>query len=128
MGVIHRFKGKAESFDWEGARLRPYSGEGYQGIVRWLIGEPEKAQNFALRYFEIQPGKSSRLDQHDHDHGVIIFRGQAKVRMGDEEQLASPGDIVYIPPNEIHQFTSVSEEPLGFFCVVPAKRKGKTLE
>ncbi|MGQ9625951.1 MAG: cupin domain-containing protein [Anaerolineae bacterium] len=126
MGVIHRFREEGKSCLWEGARTRPYSGEGYEGTMQWLIGKPEKAPNFALRYFEIQPSKSSHLEQHEHDHGVIIFRGKAKVRMGEEEQLALPGDIVYIPPNEIHQFTNVGEGTLGFFCIIPAKRGADT--
>ena len=36
--------------------------------VRWLIGPAEEAANFALRYFEIEPGGWSSVDHHDHDH------------------------------------------------------------
>ncbi len=40
--------------------------------------------------------------------------------MGDEEVEVGPGDVVYIPGNERHQFRAVGDEPLGFLCVVPA--------
>jgi quercetin dioxygenase-like cupin family protein len=120
MGVIHRYK---NSFDWEGVKLRHYpSGKKAEGVsVRWLIGPAEQAPNFALRYFEIEPGGWSALEQHAHDHGVMILRGQGQVLLGDEEFNVGFGDVVYIPPYEVHQFKNTGDEPLGFLCVIPPK-------
>ena len=118
MGVIHRYQG---DFDWEGVNLGFYASEGIKGAsVRWLIGPAEKAPNFALRYFEVEPGGYTALDQHPHDHGVMIMRGQARVLLGEEEFEVAHGDVVYVPPNEVHQFRSIGEEPLGFLCIIPA--------
>jgi quercetin dioxygenase-like cupin family protein len=89
--------------------------------VRWLIGPAEKAPNFALRYFEIEPGGWSSLDRHAHDHGVVILRGRGQVLLGAETFKVAFGDVVYIPPHEVHQFKSVGDEPLGFLCVIPPK-------
>ncbi len=123
MGVIHRYKGQ---FDWEGVELSRYPPErdikGMKGVsVRWLIGPAEEAPNFALRYFEVEPGGWTSLDQHAHDHGVVIMRGQGRVRLGEEEFDIAFGDVVYVPGNEVHQFKNTGEEPFGFFCVIPAK-------
>jgi quercetin dioxygenase-like cupin family protein len=122
MGVIHRYKGQ---FDWEGVKLSHYpSAKKVKGAsVRWLIGRDEKAHNFALRYFEIEPGGWSALEQHAHDHGVMIFRGEGQVRLGEEEFKISFGDVVYIPPYEMHQFKNTGDEPLGFLCIIPPKEK-----
>jgi quercetin dioxygenase-like cupin family protein len=120
MGVIHRYR---EHFDWEGVPVQRYpTDQEIRGAsVRWLIGPAEKAPNFALRYFEVEPGGYTALDQHAHDHGVMILRGQARVLLGEEEFEVAHGDVVYVPPDEVHQFKSIGEEPLGFLCVIPAR-------
>lgn len=119
MGVIHRYKG---DFDWEGVSLGHYASDEIKGAtVRWLIGPAEQAPNFALRYFEIEPGGWSALDQHAHDHGVMIVRGRAKVLLGDEEFEVGCGDVIYIPSHEVHQFKTLGDEPLGFLCVIPSR-------
>ena len=126
MGVIHRYKGQ---FEWEGVSLSHYPPEKeMKGVsVRWLIGPAEKAPNFALRYFEIEPGGWTSLDQHAHDHGVVILRGRGQVLLGGEEaDRSNPvevvfGDVVYISPYEVHQFKNTGDEPMGFLCVIPPR-------
>jgi len=123
MGVIHRYKG---DFDWEGVSLSRYPPEEMKGVsVRWLIGPAENAPNFALRYFEIEPGGWSSLDRHAHDHGVVILRGRGQVLLGEEEFEVGFGDVVYIPPYEVHQFKNIGDEPLGFLCVIPPKEENE---
>jgi quercetin dioxygenase-like cupin family protein len=121
MSVIHHYKGH---FDWEGVRVDRYPSQDVRGAsVRWLIGPAEDAPNFALRYFEIAPGGWSALDQHAHDHGVMILRGRGRLLLGEREYLLSFGDVVYISPHEVHQFRAIGDEPLGFLCVVPAREE-----
>ena len=120
MGIIQRYK---DQFDWEGVSLGRYPPEkDMKGVsVRWLIGPSEKASNFALRYFEIEPGGWTSLDQHAHDHGVMILRGHGQVLLGEEEFEVTFGDVVYIPPDEVHQLKSIGDEPFGFLCVIPVR-------
>ena len=119
MGTIHRYKGQ---FDWEGVSLGRYPPEKeMKGVtVRWLISSAEKAPNFALRYFEVEPGGWTSLDQHPHDHGVMVLRGKGQVLLGEETFEIAFGDVVYISPHEVHQLKSVGDEPLGFLCVIPS--------
>jgi quercetin dioxygenase-like cupin family protein len=120
MGTIHRFIG---GFDWEGVKEGDYDSPDVQGVtVRWLIGPSEGARHFAVRYFEVCPEGSTLLDRHEHDHGVVVLRGRGQVRLGDDVCQISFGDVIYVPPYELHQFRCVGHEPLGFLCVVPARR------
>jgi mannose-6-phosphate isomerase-like protein (cupin superfamily) len=64
------------------------------------------------------------LEQHAHDHGVMILHGRACVRLGELEVEVGPRDIVYISPYEVHQLRPVGDEPLGFLCVIPPKQDG----
>ncbi|MCY4545271.1 MAG: cupin domain-containing protein [Gemmatimonadetes bacterium] len=122
MGVVHKHRGQNGANDWAGVEMVPYTGGGaVGGSVRVVIGPEDGANNFSVRYFEIEPGGQSSFDRHDHDHGIYILRGRAKVLIGWDVHDVSPGDVVYIAPNEQHQFESVGKEPLGFLCVVPPK-------
>jgi quercetin dioxygenase-like cupin family protein len=120
--IIHRYR---EQFDWEGVSASLYPpGKQMKGVsVRWLIGPAEGAFHFALRYFEIEPGGWTSLDQHAHDHGVVILRGRGQVLLGEEDWQVGFGDVVYIPSHEVHQLKSIGEEPLGFLCVIPSREK-----
>ena len=125
-GVIHRLA-RLENGEmrWQGVPVRAYSPEnsGADRATRQvLIGQDENSPHFHLRYFAVQPGGHTSLDQHAHDHGVYVLHGRARLRLGNHEYEINTGDVVYIPGNEIHQFFTLGDEPFGFLCVVPAKR------
>jgi quercetin dioxygenase-like cupin family protein len=122
VAIVHRYTGE---FDWEGveASLYPPAKEMKGVSIRRLISPAEGARNFALRYFQIEAGGWTSLDQHPHDHGVVILRGEGKVLLGQSETEVHCGDVVYIPPHELHQLRNDGEEPLGFLCVIPAREE-----
>lgn len=123
MGLVHRFIGTCTDFQWEGIGQQAYESSAARGVsVRWLIGPAEGAPNFALRYFEIAPGKCTSLGRHEHDHGVVVLRGYGEVLLGEEVLELSFGDAVYVSPDEVHQFRCTGDAPLGFLCVIPAPR------
>ncbi len=118
MGTVHRFVGSESVFDWEDVPDKVVDVPGVTGKV--LVGPEDNAPNFRIRYFRLEPGGSSSLERHPHDHGVFILHGRARVRMGAEEVEVGPRDVVYVPGNELHQFRAIGDEPLGFLCVIPA--------
>ncbi len=122
MGVLHRYIGKDGNFEWEGVPTEKYEKGGAVGGTKCvLIGDRDSAVNFGLRYYEVAPGGQSSFDRHDHDHGVYILRGKARVLMGWEVVEVGVDDVLYIPPNEQHQFENIGDEPLGFLCAVPPR-------
>ena len=125
MGIIHRYAG---DFTWEGVEKIDYAGlKDFQGVsgVR-LIGPADHAPNFIWRYFEVEAEGRTSLDQHPHEHGVVVQRGQGQVLFTDEWHDIGPGDVVFVPGDEVHQFRNTGPEPFGFFCVIPAKRPDST--
>jgi len=126
MSIIHR-SNTAENGElrWQDVPVRAYGPEnsGANRATRQvMIGNEESSPHFHLRYFAVQPGGYTSLDQHAHDHGVYILHGRARLRLEDEEHVVNAGDVVYIAGNEVHQFFTLGEEPLGFLCIVPANR------
>jgi quercetin dioxygenase-like cupin family protein len=126
MSVIHRFRRLEDGeMRWQGVPVRTYGPDESGALYatrQLLIGSDEQAPNFHLRYFAVQPGGHTSLDQHPHDHGVYVVHGRALLRLGEEEHEISTGDIVYISGNDIHQFFALGNDPFGFLCVVPSKR------
>ena len=126
MGIIHR-QDNVENGElrWHDVAVRAYGAEnsGADRATRQiLIGTDEDSPNFHMRYFAVQPGGHTSLDQHSHEHGVYVLHGSARLRLENSEYELHAGDVVYIPGNEVHQFFASGQEPFGFLCVVPARR------
>lgn len=118
MSVIHRFTGTESSYTWEDVDIRAYQGA-FEGVTRQVpIGSAESSNNFHLRYFRLEPGKHSNKESHPHEHGVIILHGQARLQINQSFHTLHPKDAVFISSNDLHQFTALGDEPLGFLCVV----------
>jgi len=126
MGIIHR-QDKMENGElrWHDVAVRAYGPEnsGADRATRQiLIGTDENSPNFHMRYFAVQPGGYTSLDQHPHEHGVYVLHGRARLCLGTDDHELNAGDVVYIPGNQVHQFFASGQEPFGFLCVVPARR------
>lgn len=125
-GVIHHLDPSEHGeLRWQGVPVRAYGPEnsGADRATRQvLIGADENSPHFHMRYFAVQPGGHTSLDQHAHDHGVYVLHGRARLHLGNNEHEIHTGDVVYIPGNEVHQFFTLGDEPFGFLCVVPARR------
>jgi quercetin dioxygenase-like cupin family protein len=120
MATVHRFSGTTKKYEWQGVEPRKYDDHELAGVVmRILIGKEDGATNFVMRYFQIEPGGHSRLERHPHDHGVIILHGKAKVQLNDETVELGPLDVVHVAGNDLHQFSNIGEDLLGFICVIP---------
>ena len=90
--------------------------------VRWLIDEKTGATNFAMRMFKVEPGGSTPHHAHPWEHEVYILSGRGQVLGEKGEKTISPGDIVFIPPNEKHMFTNSGEGKLKFLCLIPIEK------
>jgi quercetin dioxygenase-like cupin family protein len=74
------------------------------------------------RYFEVEAGGYTSLEQHRHPHSVVIIRGNGTVVLGNEVYTIGLNDVVYISPETLHQFHADRGEPLGFVCIVDRYR------
>jgi mannose-6-phosphate isomerase-like protein (cupin superfamily) len=118
---VHR---KAKDYRWEGVAVQPYKEDAralFKAVTRQvLFSDPE--QESELRYFEIAPGGFSSLERHAHTHNVLILRGSGHCLVGHEIRAVATHDLVAVPPLTWHQFRATAGNPLGFLCLVNAKR------
>ncbi|QGJ71380.1 Cupin domain-containing protein [Planctomycetales bacterium 10988] len=87
--------------------------------VRWLIGHDQGAPNFAMRQFEVAPGGFTPKHHHPYEHEVFVLEGEGEVYEGDEARPLTPGTVVFVKPDEVHQFRNTGDKPLKFICLVP---------
>lgn len=93
--------------------------------VRWLITKEMGAPTFAMRLFEVQPGGHSPFHNHPWEHEVFIFEGEGSI-LGERGQTKfKQGDVVFVLPNEKHQFKNNGKGLLRFLCLVPIEKKSK---
>jgi len=112
---------KSTGYNWENIEKKEYKTDtqNFKDIHRYtLLKDESQGLNVETRYFEIQPGGYSSLEQHQHTHSVIILRGSGTVILDNELQHIQEHDVVYISPETIHQFHADNGQPLGFICVV----------
>jgi quercetin dioxygenase-like cupin family protein len=87
--------------------------------VRWLVSELDETPRYALRLYEIEPGRATTAHTHYWEHQVFVLAGRGVVIAGDQEALLGEGDMVYIPPGERHQFANRAEQPFRFLMALP---------
>lgn len=91
--------------------------------VRWLITEETGAPTFAMRQFLVEPGGSTPRHAHGWEHEAFILSGHGVVLGEEGEKEIEAGDVVFVPPDEEHQFLNTGEEELKFLCLIPLQKK-----
>ena len=113
-------------FEWSHVPIDDYKPEAgsWRGVTRRvLVGESGESPLFHLRYFEIERGGYTTLEQHQHEHVIAVIRGRGEVVIGCESREVGFGDVVYLAPDDPHQFRNDEhDEPFGFLCIVNAER------
>lgn len=105
---------------------QPVEMEGSQGCsVRWLLGERDGTPTFAMRQFEVVPGGFTPRHSHPYEHEVFVLEGEGEVFEGAEPHRLRTGDVVFVKPNEVHQFRNTGSGPLKFLCLIPNFATGK---
>lgn len=122
--AVRSFREEQGGYRWEAVSRLAYkpAGTHFKGITRQVLyGEAEDLA-CQLRYFEIEPGGHSTLEQHEHVHAVLILQGRGHVFVGEVVHGVAPFDLVYVPPQTWHQFRADEQNALGFLCLVPCDR------
>jgi quercetin dioxygenase-like cupin family protein len=111
-------------YRWDGVAELPYKEDDralFKSITRQVLFSDSDLAG-ELRYFEVAPGGFSTLERHEHMHAVLILRGRGHCLIGGEVRALETRDLVTVPPMTWHQFRATEGEPLGFLCMVNARR------
>lgn len=123
---VSKFFRHQGNFDWSQVPIADYkpTDDSWKGVTRRVfVGETGESTHFHLRYFEVEQGGYTTLEEHDHEHVVFCIRGEGTAIVGCKQLPVAFGDVVYVSPGDPHQFRNdESAEPFGFLCVVNAVR------
>lgn len=112
----------------EDVESQPVEMEGAYGCrVRWLVGEADGAPTFAMRHFEVAAGGHTPKHSHPYEHEVFVLEGNGLVLEGDVEHPLKSGDVIFVKPDEVHQFRNTGDRPMKFLCMVPNSATGKSV-
>jgi quercetin dioxygenase-like cupin family protein len=110
-------------FSYKTIKAKDAEGGASKLKVRWLITKETGAKSFAMRLFEMEPGGYSPLHAHPWDHEVFILRGDGVVFDGEKATRFKAGDVVFVAPEEQHQFKNNGKKRLKFLCLIPYGRE-----
>ena len=122
-----RFVRKTET-GWDGVEREGYVPGGDGRVVRNTLiggrknGAADAGPALEVRYFEVPPGASTRLEKHEHEHFVIVGHGVGHAIVGNDVHELRAHDVVYVAPLEPHQFVNRGAKGFGFYCIVTAQR------
>jgi len=95
--------------------------------VRWLVGKSDGAENFSMRQFEVGVGGFTPRHSHPYEHEVFVLEGQGTVLENETVHEIKPGDVLYVCPDEIHQFKNTGDSTLKFLCLIPNSAMDKPI-
>ena len=89
-----------------------------------LVGgaSPIQAANFAIGHVTLDPD-GGQVPWHNQEQEEIYFvlEGTGEMCLGEERQIVTAGQAVYIPPGVFHQLTNIGAAPLRMiYCYGPA--------
>lgn len=103
--------------------------EGAKGTkIRWLISKDDKAPNFAMRMFEVQPGGFTPYHSHPWEHEVFVVEGEGAFITETDEIPFKAGDAIFADPDMKHQFKNTGSTLMRFLCLIPHESPAKKPE
>ena len=100
-------------------------------VIFELLGRnfAEGTEVHSVAHILIPPGKASLLHFHpEAEESYYILSGKAHIRIGEEDTTISAGQIVLIPPGNLHQIRNIGEVDLEFLAIcVPAWEPSNTV-
>ena len=86
--------------------------------VRWVINASQGAMNFAMRVFELEPGKETPLHKHENEHEAYVLAGGGEIETDDGKAELKEGSALFIPAQEKHRFRNTGDDTLRFIDVI----------
>jgi quercetin dioxygenase-like cupin family protein len=81
-------------------------------IAREFVGADHGGAGVCLIFVDTQPGGGPSLHTHPYEELFVMLEGEATLTAGDQELVATAGDLVIVPPGVPHGFKNTGDGPL----------------
>lgn len=101
-----------------------------EGITSYLLASPitTESKHLTTTLVVIEPGGYQRIHDHDPEQIYFILEGSGKMTVGDETQLVSPGECVFIPSGIPHGLINVGKSQLRYLSAASPSFTKEELE
>jgi len=90
--------------------------------VWWLI-KPEEMKAITdggylelANEFEVAVGGEVFPHTHPTHEFYFVMTGVGTMIIGDDHRDVAPGDLIYIPPDQVHSLRTIGDQPIHCFC------------
>lgn len=111
---------------WEDVPVQIYKDEPgtWVGVKRHSFAA-DASTDFEMRCFEIAPNGFTSLERHQHEHCVMVIKGQGEVFLKGKWAKLQAHDVVHVASWEPHQFKNTGDTgdtAFSILCVVNRDR------
>ncbi|MGI5834998.1 MAG: cupin domain-containing protein [Chloroflexota bacterium] len=71
--------------------------------VRVFMKPKDELANVSITRVDIEPGSATPEHSHDTHQIVYVLEGELLMISGEVQERVAAGDLIYIPPGEVHQ-------------------------
>ena len=95
--------------------------EGFKGVFAYFcLTKEDGCPRYAMRVFEFEPGGYTSFHNHLEEHEMFFLEGSpGYVDKEKNEIKLKPGDVLYIPPEEMHQIKNLGNTIMRMICTIP---------
>jgi mannose-6-phosphate isomerase-like protein (cupin superfamily) len=79
---------------------------------RELVGDEVGGIPACVIFVDAEPGRGPRLHKHPYAELFFVLAGEATFSDGETERVAGPGEVVVVPPEQLHAFVNSGRERL----------------
>lgn len=77
------------------------------------------SQDTSVWRVELAPRTASSVHELTREEVFVLLSGSARVRLGDTQSVAGPGDAIVVPVNTPFALENCTDEPLTALCCLP---------
>jgi mannose-6-phosphate isomerase-like protein (cupin superfamily) len=87
-----------------------------EGLVSHILLEEGDAPGgeLSITWVDVEPGAEQKPHSHGPQQVYVITRGSGRMKVGEDEQDVTVGQLVFIPPNTEHGIVNTGDEVLTY--------------
>ncbi len=89
------------------------------GPVHWV--EQLRVPDLSVGTYSIPAGSVDDQDPHTEDEIYVVTSGRAMFEAGSDRVAVGPGSVIFVPANEVHRFTEITEDLATVVIFAPAE-------
>jgi mannose-6-phosphate isomerase-like protein (cupin superfamily) len=96
-----------------------FTGPEEGGGTHWI--EHLRVPDLSVGTYSIPAGGADDQSPHTEDEIYVVTAGRATFEAGDDRVAVGPGSVIYVPADEVHRFTDVTEDLATVVLFAPAE-------